>query len=238
MIDDLLTRGVTEPYRMFTTRSEYRVTTRADNADLRLTRMARDAGIVSDKRWRHFTDLEAQIKELQTLLEKTRFTCTAWKRKGFNPSMDGSVRSAIEILSLSGISVDSLIPHIEPRSPSSPAYTPSSFAPTVRTRVGIEARYSRYLKHQERMARKFQNEESVLIPRDLDYSKVGYISTEERQALEQVRPANVGMARRIEGVTPEGWLKLLMHVQMMAGGRGRVRRCDNSANEYASGSVS
>ncbi|GIC88566.1 tRNA modification protein MTO1 [Aspergillus udagawae] len=211
MIDDLITKGVSEPYRMFTARSEYRISTRSDNADLRLTRMARNAGVVSDRRWRYFTDTEAQIKELQDLLANTKLSSTIWSRKGFKTRTDSSVRSALDLLCLDGVDIDALIPHIE--SPSGMAYTPSSFDPIIRTRVSIEGRYAPYVKRQEAMARKFLQDESLILPPDLDYSKVQGISTEERQALERVRPVSVGMARRIEGVTPAGALRLLMHVR-------------------------
>lgn len=211
MIDDLITKGVSEPYRMFTTRSEYRISTRADNADLRLTRMGREAGIVSDRRWRHFTDTEAQIKELQTLLENTKLSTAQWSRRGFPVRVDASIRSAMDMLCLDGIDIDSLIPHIQ--SPAGTAYTPNSFAPGIRARVAIEGRYAPYVKRQAVMAQKFQQDENLLLPPDLDYSKVYGISTEERQALERVRPQSIGMARRIEGVTPAGALRLLMHVR-------------------------
>ncbi|KAL4898566.1 glucose inhibited division protein A-domain-containing protein [Aspergillus ambiguus] len=211
MIDDLITKGVSEPYRMFTTRSEYRISTRSDNADLRLTRMARQAGIVSDKRWNHFSDTEAQIQELQTLLANTRMSSSAWSRKGFKARMDTSIRSALDLLCLDEVDVDALIPHIE--SPSGVAYTPASFAPEIRTRVAIERRYAPYIARQETAARKFLQDENLLLPADLDYSTVQGISTEERQALERVRPLSVGMARRIEGVTPAGALRLLAHVR-------------------------
>lgn len=213
MIDDLITKGVSEPYRMFTTRSEYRISTRSDNADLRLTRMARDAGVISDRRWSAFTETEAQIEELQSLLENTRLSSTAWSRKGFKVRADTSVRSALEILCLDGASIDTLIPHIE----SSVAYTASSFAPEIRSRVAIEGRYAPYLKRQEKMAQRFQQDENLLLPADLDYSLINGISNEEKQALERVRPSSVGMARRIEGVTPAGALRLLMHVRRGSG---------------------
>ena len=232
MIDDLLTKGVSEPYRMFTTRSEYRITTRSDNADLRLTRLAREAGFVSDNRWRHFTDLEAQIHELQSLLERTRFTSATWARKGFKVRIDTSVRSALDLLCLDGVGVDALIPHIGTSSPASPAYTPASFAPTVQTRVGIEGRYSPYVKRQESMARKFQHEENLLLPADLDYSKIHGISTEEREALEYVRPVSVGMARRIEGVTPAGAVRLLMYARRAA--NSRIPKSNHSPTEQVS----
>ncbi|KAE8339257.1 hypothetical protein BDV24DRAFT_176122 [Aspergillus arachidicola] len=211
MIDDLITKGVSEPYRMFTTRSEYRISTRSDNADLRLTRMARNAGVVSDKRWRHFTDTEAQINELQTLLANTRMSSNAWSRRGFKARVDTSIRSALDLLCLDEVEIDALIPHIE--SSSGKVYTPSSFAPEIRSRVAIERRYAPYVARQETAVRKFLQDESLLLPPDLDYSKVKGISTEEKQALERVRPVSVGMARRIEGVTPAGAIRLLAHVR-------------------------
>ncbi|KAL1855504.1 Mitochondrial Translation Optimization [Paecilomyces lecythidis] len=209
MIDDLITKGVSEPYRMFTSRSEFRISTRADNADLRLTRMGREAGVVGDRRWSHFTDTEGQIRELQNLLENTKLSSFQWSRKGFRVRVDTSIRSGMDMLCLDGVDVDSLIPHIE----SSTAYTPSSFPREIRERVAIEGRYAPYVKRQALMARKFQQDENLLLPRDLDYSKVYGISTEERHALERVRPESIGMARRIEGVTPAGALRLLMHVR-------------------------
>ncbi|KAJ5437348.1 GidA associated domain 3 [Penicillium cf. griseofulvum] len=215
MIDDLITKGVSEPYRMFTTRSEYRISTRSDNADLRLTRMARDAGVVSDKRWGHFSDTEAQILELQTLLSNTKLSSSAWSRKGFKVRSDTSIRSALDILCLDGADINTLIPTIE--SPTGTTYTPSSFAPEILTRVAIEGRYAPYLKRQEKMAERFQQDENLLLPTDLDYSKVHGISNEERQVLERVRPVSVGMAKRIEGVTPVGALRLLMHVRKGTG---------------------
>ncbi|GLA49048.1 hypothetical protein CBS76997_8742 [Aspergillus niger] len=210
MIDDLITKGVSEPYRMFTTRSEYRITTRSDNADLRLTRMAREAGIVSDKRWRHFTETEAQINELQTLLENTKMSSYAWARKGFKARIDPSQRSALDLLCLRESDIDSLIPHIE--SPTGTVYFASSFPPEIRNRVSIEGRYAPFVIRQENAAKKSLRDENLSIPADLDYATVQGISIEEKQALERVRPVSIGMARRIEGVTPSGVLRVLMHV--------------------------
>lgn len=226
MIDDLITKGVSEPYRMFTTRSEYRISTRSDNADLRLTRKAREAGVVSDQRWRHYSDTEAQITELQSLLANTKLSSTAWSRKGFRVRADTSIRSALEILCLDGVDINTLIPHIE-----SGAYTPASFAPDILTRVAIEGRYAPYLKRQEKMAKRFQQDENMLLPAELDYSLIHGISNEEKQALERVRPASVGMARRIEGVTPAGALRLLMHVRKGSGFTKEGSGEDSSVND-------
>ncbi|KAM5452082.1 Mitochondrial Translation Optimization [Microsporum audouinii] len=213
MVDDLITKGVSEPYRMFTTRSEYRISTRSDNADLRLTAKGRAAGVVSDKRWRHFTETKEQLSHLRTLLENTRHPSTLWSRKGFPVRTDSSVRSAFELLSHNGISLDDIIPHID----SSPAvlHALSSFSPEIRSRVAIEGRYAPYTKRQEVTALSFERDENMLLPPDIDYSKMFGLSTEERQALERVRPVSIGMARRVEGVTPVGALKLLMHVRKL-----------------------
>ncbi|KAA8643787.1 hypothetical protein EYZ11_007867 [Aspergillus tanneri] len=214
MIDDLITKGVSEPYRMFTARSEFRMTTRSDNADFRLTRLAHKAGIVTEKRWRHFSDIEAQIGELRSLLSSTKMSSNAWSRNGFKVRADTSIRSAAEILSVDGVDIDTLIPLIE--SPSGVAYTPSSFDPEIRARLTIERRYAPLITQQQSRARKFLQDENLRLPADLDYSKVKGISNEEKQALERVRPVSVGMARRIEGVTPTGALLLLSHVRRNA----------------------
>ncbi|PWY82977.1 mitochondrial translation optimization protein [Aspergillus heteromorphus CBS 117.55] len=230
MIDDLITKGVSEPYRMFTTRSEYRITTRSDNADLRLTRMAREAGIVSNKRWEHFLETESQITTLQTLLENTKMTSHAWSRRGFKPRVDASIRSALSLLSHRETSIDAIIPHLE--SPCGTAYTANSFSPEIRARVAIEGRYSPYAIRQQNNAQKSLRDENLLVPADLDYSAIFGVSIEERQALERVRPTSIGMARRIEGVTPEGVLRLLMHVHKTSRSRER-----EGAREMGRGAV-
>lgn len=227
MVDDLITRGVSEPYRMFTSRSEYRITTRSDNADLRLTAMGRAAGVVSDQRWREFSDTKAQIDELAGLLERTKLSSIRWARKGFKTRDDTSVRSGLDMLRLHGISIDDLIPHIHTRS--GVVYTANSFASNIKERVTIEGHYAPFVVRQTMIAQKFLREENLLLPVDLDYSQIHCISTEERQALERVRPVSVGMARRIEGVTPEGALQLLWFVQK--GRRQDTARANLEINE-------
>ncbi|CRG88793.1 tRNA uridine 5-carboxymethylaminomethyl modification enzyme MnmG [Talaromyces islandicus] len=211
MVDDLITKGVSEPYRMFTTRSEFRISARSDNADLRLTAMGREASVVSDKRWEHFVETKGQIDHLWSLLKNTKFTSNYWSRLGFPTRVDTSYRSALDMLCLKGVSVESLIPHIE--STSGITYSAASFPAEIRKRVTIEAQYAPYVTRQTLMAERFKREENMLLPADLDYSTVHGISTEERQILARVRPESIGMMRRIEGITPAGALRLMMHVR-------------------------
>ena len=200
MIDDLITKGVSEPYRMFTSRSEYRMSARADNADLRLTAKGRKAGVVGDKRWNRFSDLATSVRDLQLLLENCKMTSSAWSAKGFQVHQDTAARSAYDLLRLTGVSVDSLVAHIP---------SIASFSPQVRSRVGIEGVYAPYLERQKAMVSVFERDEQLRLPTDLDYSKIHGLSIEEKRVLEIARPESVGMARRCEGVTPSGALRLL-----------------------------
>lgn len=223
MVDDLITKGVSEPYRVFTTRSEYRISARADNADLRLTAKGREAGIVSDLRWKQYVDTEEQIINLQSLLENTKLPSAAWARKGFRVHNNTSLRSAFDIFRLNDVHIDTIIPHIQSSSGTVAGYTKDSFPTTIKRRVAIAGRYAPYIKRQDATAESFKRDESLLLPPDIDYSKIFGLSTEEKQALERVRPESVGMAKRIEGVTPAGTLKLLLHVR-------RNRDREESAN--------
>ena len=212
MIDDLITKGVSEPYRMFTSRSEYRMSARADNADLRLTTKGRESGVVGDKRWRHFSDSAAQLQELRELLENTTLTSTAWARHGFRIHTDTSRRSAFDILRLPDVNLSTLISIIPPI---------ASFQTSIRDRVAIEAAYAPYVEQQKAAISVFERDEQLKLPPDLDFSTIKGLSSEEKRALEISRPESVGMARRCEGVTPSGALRLLAFVR---GRRERERR--------------
>ncbi|KAK5560012.1 Mitochondrial Translation Optimization [Exophiala xenobiotica] len=213
LIDDLITKGVSEPYRMFTARSEYRMSCRSDNADLRLTEKGREAGVVSDKRWEHFTSFRDQMAELHKGLEEARFSSHELQRLGIRTRADSSKKSALDLLRLPGVTVDMLSSRIG----SLPAA--SNYEDTVKTRVQIESIYAPYIGFQQRAAQAFERDESLALPLDIDYDKVDGLSMGEREVLKLVRPSSVGMARRVEGVTPNGALRLLKHARRAGGAR-------------------
>jgi tRNA uridine 5-carboxymethylaminomethyl modification enzyme len=228
MIDDLVTKGVSEPYRMFTARSEYRMSARADNADARLTAKGRQLGVVSDKRWEHFQSISGQMAELQDLLQNKIGSPPFWLSEGFAVSRGTTSRSAWEVLRTTsesfGGSEDplsaftSLIPQIE------------NFSPAIRQRVTIEALYAPYVMKQNAAMRIFKADEQLLLPVDLDYSKIDGISMAEKEALNATKPESIGQARRIEGVTPTAALKLLKYVK---DGRKAERRARTIEEEAA-----
>lgn len=206
MIDDLITKGVSGPYRMFTSRSEYRMSARADNADLRLTAKGRAAGVVSDNRWAHFQREVAEMEDLKALLSRTRLSSSTWIAKGFRVHQDSDRRSAFDVLRLAGVTLDTLaeqgiVPEVR------------NYSARVRARVGIEGVYAPYVEQQKAAMRVFAKDESLKLPPDLDYEKIHGLSFEERQMLMVTRPESVGQARRIEGMTPAGALRLLAYVR-------------------------
>ncbi|KAL9112676.1 MAG: hypothetical protein Q9227_002979 [Pyrenula ochraceoflavens] len=217
MIDDLLTKGVSEPYRMFTSRSEYRMSSRADNADLRLTEKGRSAGIVGHKRWQHYQASLAKMQELQQKMESWKLPSSVWHEKGFRVHIDGAHRSAFEMLRVTGATVDTVLLHLSDEA--------LSFDERTKERVAIEAAYAPYIMRQAIVARSFEKDEGLALPVDLDYSKIHGLSFEEKAALALVRPLSVGMARRTQGVTPTGALRLLQYVR-------RGDRISNPSNDW------
>lgn len=216
MIDDLITKGVTEPYRMFTSRSEFRMSARADNADARLTAKGRAAGVVSDARWRVFEDTATQMAELTALLQSHIAGSAHWQAHGLRVREDTTKRSAYELLRLAGVTTETLL-----RENIIPGI--ASYDPKIRARVEIEGVYAPYVEQQQAAMRVFLKDESLHLPADLVYDKIHGLSFEERHLLALARPESVGQARRIEGMTPNGALRLLAFVKGEARTRAREK---------------
>jgi len=215
LIDDLITKGVSEPYRMFTSRSEYRMSSRADNADLRLTAKGREAGVVGEKRWRAFLDESAQIAALQKCLESKQLSSQAWIGTGFPVREDTTKRSAFTLLRMSNVKIKDLVPVV-------PEIT--RFGTRIQGRVEIEGIYTGYVEQQKNTIRSYMRDEQFTLPPDIDYDAVFGLSMEERSLLKITRPETVGQARRVEGVTPNGALMLLAHLKKKKKKKGRLAK--------------
>ncbi len=204
MIDDLTSQGVAEPYRMFTSRAEYRLLLRADNADQRLSQKAIDLGAASPERARKFAEKRAKLAAGRALVEGLKATPTVLAKAGFAINQDGVPRSALDLMAYSEIDFDRL----------------SALWPELKTldrdttdQLEIDGRYAGYLARQQKDIDAFRRDESLALPVDLDYAQVGALSTEMRQKLSAGRPATLGQAARIAGVTPAALTALLRHVK-------------------------
>ncbi|RSL95539.1 hypothetical protein CEP52_012016 [Fusarium oligoseptatum] len=208
MIDDLITKGVTEPYRMFTSRSEFRMAARADNADFRLTSKGHEWGVISDKRWRTYSDERQQMDDLTNALRSVSLSPAQWIEKGFHLKRNTARRDGLDMLRLSSSNTRieleqlvSVVPEI------------MNYSPRIRSRVAIEAFYAPYIKMQEAERSQFTNDERVRIPTSLDYDEIPGLAISEKEALKVARPETLAQARRVEGVTPSGSLRLLAYVR-------------------------
>lgn len=204
LIDDLVTRGVTEPYRMFTSRAEYRLALRADNADQRLTEKGIAAGCVGSDRADVFHVKHRALESARQLLKTLTLSPAKAAQAGWAVNQDGRVRTAWEYLSYKDIDLNAL---------SAIWLEVSDISEEIGTQVEIEALYSSYLERQAEDVAALRRDEDLMIPADLDYSGIGGLSNEVRQKLESVRPSTLGQAGRIEGVTPGALTALLGYVK-------------------------
>jgi tRNA uridine 5-carboxymethylaminomethyl modification enzyme len=204
LIDDLITRGVTEPYRMFTSRAEYRLALRADNADQRLTQRGIEAGCVGPDRAAMFHVKHLALSESRKTLQTLTLTPAKAREAGWNVNQDGRVRTAWEYLGYKDITFETLA-SVWPEL--------SGIDPAIAAQLEIEALYSGYIERQAGDVEALRRDEALQIPDGIDYSAIGGLSNEVRQKLEAIRPATLGQASRIEGVTPGALTALLGHVK-------------------------
>jgi len=207
LIDDLVTRGVTEPYRMFTSRAEFRLTLRADNADQRLTGKGIDLGVVGSRRAQSFHVKHAELAAARAEAAVLTLTPAAAAKAGLPVKADGQRRNVVELLAYPTISFDDLAgiwPQI------------GAWSPAVREQIEIDASYAGYLDRQAADAEAFRRDEDLRLPAELDYAAIGGLSNEVREKLATVRPLTLGQAARIEGVTPGALTALLAHVRRRA----------------------
>jgi tRNA uridine 5-carboxymethylaminomethyl modification enzyme len=204
MIDDLVTRGVTEPYRMFTSRAEYRLTLRADNADQRLTQKGIAIGCVGTVRQRRHAEKMSALAAAHAYAASVSLTPTQAKRHGLALNQDGQRRSAFELLSYPDIGVLELA-RIWPDF--------NALAPKIAEQLEIDAKYAVYLDRQAADILAYRRDEGLELPEGIDYAQLGGLSSEIKQKLEAVRPRTVGQAGRIDGMTPVALSLLLAHIR-------------------------
>jgi len=204
MIDDLVTKGVAEPYRMFTSRAEYRLSLRADNADTRLTQIGINIGLVQGNRTKIFTEKINNINKLSNILKTLKISPNQAAKFNIKIAKDGVKRSAFEILSREEVNLSKLrlIWNEIPK-----------FSIKEEEQIEISAHYSGYLEKQEADILAFRKDENLIIPKNIDYSKLSGLSNEVKSKFRLIRPKTIGQALRIDGITPAAAYILLSYVK-------------------------
>jgi len=204
LIDDLVTKGTREPYRMFTSRAEYRLKLRADNADQRLSPVGQRIGCLSAARARHWVSKRDALAMAREQASALRASPNELAKHGIAVSRDGTMRTAMDLLAFPDITVETLAgvwPEL------------GGMTADVRNQLEIDALYASYIERQDADIRAYRRDEALRLPVDLDYAAVGSLSTEVREKLIEARPSTLGAASRISGVTPAALVALLRHVK-------------------------
>ncbi len=215
MIDDLVTRGVSEPYRMFTSRAEYRLALRADNADQRLTAKGIALGCVGQRREAFHVKKMTALEEARRFAKSVSLTPQEAERHGIPLNKDGQRRSAYELLSYNEIDIATL-------ARAWPQF--ATLAPKIAEQIEIDAKYEVYLSRQAADVESYRRDESVTLPDDLDYAMLAGLSNEARHKLSTHRPRTIGQAGRIEGITPAALTLLAAHLRRGGGKKPAVKK--------------
>ncbi len=232
LIDDLVTRGTREPYRMFTSRAEHRLLLREDNADLRLTPIGRELGLVDDERWELFQQKQELSEREVDRLNRTRVhpatVSEEWQQRVLKAPL-GRDNSGFELLRRPEVDYDSLLEIIDPpewwpAATGESAVTIDARLPSqIRAQVEVRAKYAGYIERQQDEIDRHRRNEETSLPADLDYAAIAGLSTEVRQKLAEAQPTTVGQASRVPGVTPAAVSILLVHLKKRSlAGRSRV----------------
>jgi tRNA uridine 5-carboxymethylaminomethyl modification enzyme len=214
MIDDLTTHGVTEPYRMFTSRAEFRLSLRADNADERLTAKGMALGCVGRSRARAFSAVQEQLERARAMLHAATASPRALEAHGLAVNRDGVRRSAFALAAQAQYPI-AVLARVWPQLNEIPA--------NLVRRLEADAKYSVYLDRQAEDVARYRRDDSTILPADLDYAQLSGLSNEIRQKFIAVRPASLGQARRIEGVTPAALALIAAHARRAERSSGRNR---------------
>jgi tRNA uridine 5-carboxymethylaminomethyl modification enzyme len=210
MVDDLVTRGVAEPYRMFTSRAEFRLHLRADNADQRLTPLGLEAGLVGEERAEYFRGKSDELSQGRALLHELSTTPSVARKAGIAVNEDGKQRTAFDLLSYPDVTTDDVIrlwPEV------------GTIVPAILEQLVVDAQYAVYLDRQARDIEAVRRDEQKVIPDDLDYASIPGLSNELRQKLSQHRPQTLAQAQALDGMTPAAITLLLAVIR-----RGVMRK--------------